>query len=59
MLCRERDGHIAGQVVFFEAREVIEDLLLGANKVPASVLLLDQENALPEEIDEPALIAQA
>ena len=50
--------HVAGKLVLLEAGKVVERLFLGACQVAAGALLLDKEHALPEQVDEAALVAQ-
>ena len=50
--------NVAGKLVLFEPGKVVEGLFLGACQVAAGALLLHQEDALPEQIDEPALVAK-
>ena len=50
---------VAGKLVFLQAREIVEGLLLGADQVPAGALLFDEKYAFPEQVDEPALVAEA
>src|ERR1035437_7136692 len=38
--------------MLLEAGKVVEGLFLGAGEIPASTLLLDEEHALPEQVDE-------
>src|ERR1035441_1546212 len=51
-------GNIAGKLMLLEAGEVVEGLFLGTCQVAASTLLLDEKHALPEQIDEAALVAE-
>ncbi len=45
------DQQVAGQLVWLEARKVVERLFLGAQQVAPGALLLDQEHAFPEQVD--------
>src|SRR5450759_3637927 len=38
--------------MLLEAGKVVKGLFLGAREIPASILLLDEEHALPEQVDE-------
>jgi hypothetical protein len=49
-----RDQHVARQVAVLEAGEVVAGLAVGADQVLAARLVLDQEDALPQQVDEPA-----
>lgn len=42
----------------FQAGEIVVGLLAGANEVAAGALLLHQQDALPEQVDEAAFLAQ-
>src|SRR5690349_17685913 len=50
--------NVAGKLILFQAREIIESLLLGTDEVPARTLLLNQEHSLPEQIDETTLFSE-
>src|SRR3546814_19640022 len=51
------DQHELGQIVIAQAKHVIVRLPLGLEQIFARALLLDQQHARPEQVDESALVA--
>ncbi len=49
---------VARELVLPQAGEVIERLLLGPSQALARALLFDQQDALPQQVNETALIAE-
>src|SRR6266849_10225715 len=53
------DQHETGEFVFLQSRKVVECLPPSANQVSSGALLFNEEDALPEKINETALFPQA
>jgi len=58
-LLKVADEEIAGEFVVFELGKVVESLFFGFREVAASALLLYEEHAFPEKVDEAAAVAEA
>ncbi len=49
---------VARKLCVLEAGEIVERLCFCRSEVPAGALLVDQQNAFPEQVDEAARYAQ-
>ena len=49
---------ISGKLMLLKAGKVVQGLFLGAREIPAGTLLLDEEHAFPEQVDEASLVTK-
>ena len=52
------DQHVLGQVALQDAGEIVQRLGVGPVEVFAARLVLDQQHAFPEQVDEALLVAE-